>query len=65
MAKGYISYESFYCANEYIKKIDNTPGMEIWDNKRDEDKRDGELLKTNGKRHMIKTKWLIICQIYE
>ena len=53
MAKGYISYESFYYASEYIKQIDNTPGAVIWDDERYEDKREGELLQTNGKRHLI------------
>ena len=63
MAEGYISYESFYYASEYIKHINNTPGVVIWDNERDEEKREGELLQMNGKRHFIKSKWLIICQI--
>jgi hypothetical protein len=36
MAEGYISYESFYYASEYIKKIDNTLGVMIWDDERDE-----------------------------
>ena len=44
MAEGYISYESFYYASEYIKWIDNTPGVVIWDDKRDEEKREGGLL---------------------
>ena len=56
MAEGYISYESFYYASEYIKQIDNTPGSVIWDNERDEDKRQGELLEMNGKRHVVKNK---------
>ena len=44
MANGYISYESFYYASEYIKKIKNIPGVVIWDDEMDEDKREGELL---------------------
>jgi hypothetical protein len=56
MEEGYISYESFYYASEYIKQIKNTPGVVIWDNEMDEDKREGELLQTNGKRHLIKSK---------
>ena len=64
MVEEYISYESFYYANEYIKQIDNTPGVMIWDDERDEDKREGKLLQTNGKGRLIKSKKLIICQIY-
>ena len=64
IAEGYISYESFYYASEYIKKIKNRPGVVIWDNERDEDKREGELLQTNGKRCLIKSKRLMISQIY-
>ena len=54
MAEGYISYESFYYASEYIKQIENRPGVVIWDAKRDEDKREGELLQTNGKKALDK-----------
>ena len=61
---GYISYESFYYASEYIDQIDNKPGAVIWEDERDEDKREGELLQKNGKRHLIKSKRLIIFQIY-
>ena len=64
MAEGYISYESFYYAREYIKHIKNRIGAVIWDDERDEDKREGELLQTNGKRCLIKSKRLIIFQIY-
>jgi hypothetical protein len=63
MAEGYIVYESFYYASEYIKKIDDTPGEVVWDDQQDEDKREGELLQMNGKRHLIKSKSLIFCQI--
>jgi hypothetical protein len=49
MAEGCISYDSFYYASEYINKIKNTPGAIIWDDERDEDKREGELLQRNGK----------------
>ena len=44
MAEGYISYESLYYASEYMKQIDNTPNAVIWDDERDEDKREGEFL---------------------
>jgi hypothetical protein len=29
MVEGYISYEYLYYANEYIKKIDNTPCSDL------------------------------------
>ena len=64
MEEGYISYESFYYASEYIKQIDNRTGVVIWDDERDEEKREGELLQTNGKKRLIKSKRLIIFQIY-
>ena len=49
---------------KWVKKhIKNTPGTVIWDDERDEYKREGELLQTNGKRNLIKSKWLIVCQI--
>ena len=64
MAEGYISYEFFYYSSEYIKKICNILGVLIWDDERDEDKREGELLQTNGKRRLIKSKRIIIFQIY-
>jgi hypothetical protein len=54
--QGYISYESFYYVNEYIKQTKNTPGAMIWDEKRVEDKREGELFQTNGKKYLIKSK---------
>jgi hypothetical protein len=56
MAEGYISYEYLYYASEYIKNIDTIPGAMIWDDERDEDKTEGELLQTNGKRCLIKIK---------
>ena len=59
MAEGYIVYESFYYANEYIKQINHTPGIVIWDDEQDEDKRNGKLLQMNEKRCMIKSKLLI------
>ena len=64
MAEGYISYESFYYVSEYIKQIDNRPGAVTWDDEMDEDKRAGELLQTNGKKRLIKSKRRIIFQIY-
>jgi hypothetical protein len=54
MEEGYISYEYFYYGSEYINRIDNTPGTMIWDDKRDEDKREGELLQTNGHYYTLK-----------
>jgi hypothetical protein len=62
MVEGYIVYESFYYASEYIKQIDDTLGGVVWDDHQDEEKREGELLQTNGKRCMIKSKSLIFCQ---
>jgi hypothetical protein len=56
MEEGYISYEYFYYASEYIKQMDNTPRTMIWDDKRDEDKREGEILQMNGKRCLINSK---------
>ena len=65
MAEGYISYESFYYVSEYIKQINNRPGAVIWSDELDEDKREGELLQTSGKKCLIKSKRLIIFQIYK
>ena len=59
MAEAYIVYELFYYASEYIKQIDDMPGAVIWGKSFDEDKREGELLQTNGKRRMIKSNLLI------
>jgi len=56
MADGFITYESFYYSSEYIEHIDNTSGAVIWDEKRDEDKGEWELLQTNGKMCLIKSK---------
>ena len=64
MVEGYISDESFYYVSEYIKQIENRPGAVIWDDERDEDKREGELLQMNEKRCLIKSKRIIIFQIY-
>ena len=64
MADGYISYEYLYYASDYIKQIDNRPGVVIWDDERDEDKRQGEMLQMNGKKHLIKSERIIIFQIY-
>ena len=63
MVQGHIVYKSLYYANEYIKKIHDTPEAVVWEDQLDEDKRKGELLQMNGKRHMIKTKLLILFQI--
>ena len=49
MEDGYISYQSFYYVNEYVKQIDKTLGAVIWDDERDEDKTEGELLQMNEK----------------
>ena len=57
MAEGYIIYESFYYASEYIKQIDDTRlGVVIWDDEHDEDKTKGGLLETKGKRCLIRSK---------
>ena len=42
--KGYVVYESFYYAKNYIKQIDDTSGVVVWEEGLDEDKREGELL---------------------
>ena len=39
MEEGYISYESFYYASKYIKKIENRLDVVIWAEEMDEDKR--------------------------
>jgi hypothetical protein len=39
----------FYYANEYIKQIDDTPKVVVWDDQHDEDKREGELPQMNKK----------------
>ena len=54
MAEGYILYETFDYASEYIKHIDNTLGVVIWDVKRDEEKREGGIFQTNGKKVLHK-----------
>jgi hypothetical protein len=56
LEEGYISYESFYYASEYIMQIDNTPSVVIQDDERDADKREGDLLQINGKRCLINSK---------
>ena len=56
MAEGYIIHDSFYYANEYIKQINDTPGTLIYDDECVEDKREGELLETKGKRRLIRIK---------
>ena len=45
MAEGYISYESFYYTNYYIKHINNRPSAVIWDDER---------MKTKGKGNYSK-----------
>ena len=49
MAEGYVVYESFYYASDYIKKIDHTPGSMIWDDEHDKEKREWEVLEINRK----------------
>ena len=56
MTKGYIVYKFFYYAIQYIKKLNHTQGVVIWNDECDEDKRDDELLQINGKRSIIKGK---------
>ena len=62
MEEGYMVYESFNYVSEYIKKIDGIEGAFIWDDHQDEYKREGELLQTNGKMCLIKSKSIIFCQ---
>jgi hypothetical protein len=62
MKEGYIVYESFYYASEYIKKIDNTTEAFVWDDHQDEEKMEGTLLQMNGKRYLINSKSIIFCQ---
>ena len=57
------SDESFYYSSEYIKQIDDTPGVVVWEEQLDEDKRKRELLQMKGKRCLIKSNPLIFCQI--
>jgi len=45
MEDGYIVYESFYYASEYINQIDDTPRVVVWDDQWNEDKREGDILK--------------------
>ena len=63
MVEGYVVYESFYYANEYIKQIDDTLGEVVWEEELDEEKREWEILQTNGKRCMVKSNPHIVCQI--
>ena len=45
MVEGYyIVYESFYYSSEYIKQIDHTLGIVIWDDECDEDKSDPKMI---------------------
>ena len=60
MVEGYIVYELFYYASEYIKKIYDTPGEMVWDDQRHEDKRKGEILQTNKKNILDKEKVIYI-----
>ena len=52
--EGYFLDDSLYYASEYIKKINDTQGVVVWEEELDEDKREGVLLQTNGKRCMVK-----------
>jgi hypothetical protein len=38
MVEGYIIYEPFCYSSEYIKQIDDTLGVVIWDDQQDEEK---------------------------
>ena len=62
MVEGYIIFESFVYASEYIKQVDDISWVFFWDDHQDEDKREGELLQMNRKIHLIKSKSLIFCQ---
>jgi len=59
MTERYIVYESFYYTSEYIEQIHDTPGRVVWNGQQGKDKREGELLQTNRKRCMIKSKSLV------
>jgi hypothetical protein len=54
MVEGYIVYESYYYANDYINQIDETLGAVFWDDQWDEDKREGDVLQANGKKVLDK-----------
>jgi hypothetical protein len=62
MEEGYIVYELLYYASEYIKKIDDKEEIVIQDDHQYEDKREGELLQTNEKMHLIKSQLVIFCR---
>jgi hypothetical protein len=59
MQDRYIVYKLFYYASEYIKQIDDTEGVVVWDEHQDEDKMEGEILQTNKKMHLITSKSII------
>jgi hypothetical protein len=54
MVEDYTVYELFYYASEYIKKIDDIAGAVVCDDHKDEEKKEGELLQTNGKKSLDK-----------
>jgi hypothetical protein len=62
IAEGYIVYDLFYYASENIKQIVDISRIMVWDDQQDDEKREGELLQTNGKRNLIKSKSLIFFQ---
>jgi hypothetical protein len=64
MEEGYILYDSFYYSSEYIKQIDDALGALVWDDQRDENKREGEIIQMNKKRRFIKSKSLIFFQTF-
>jgi hypothetical protein len=63
IVEGYILCESSYDSNEYIKKIHDTLGIVVWEDELDEDKGEGEILKMNIKRCIIKNKPTIFCKV--
>ena len=62
--KGYIIYETFYYALEYIKKINDTPSTVVWDDPHDKAKREWELLQNEWKKCMINRNSLIFDKFY-
>ena len=52
----------FYYASELNKKIDDIAGAVVCDDHKDEEKKEGELLQTNGKRLLINSKSVVFCQ---
>jgi len=52
MVEEYIVYKSLCYVSEYNKKTENKVGEVVWDDQREEDKREGEILQMNEKNCM-------------